>query len=97
MPRLISVLPSNDGKHKYTATFEDGTTTKFGAAGYMDYIQYYKEDKLKACLRKMSYIRRHRANENWNDRKSAGALSRWILWNLPSLKASIADFRRRFP
>ena len=27
---------------------------------------------------------------------SPGALSRWILWNKPTLKASIADFKKRF-
>jgi hypothetical protein len=101
MPKLVSVKPANDGKHKYTATFlkEDGKEiqTKFGAEGYMDFIQYNKVDKLKAQVRKQAYLIRHRNNENWNDRTSAGALSRWILWNLPTLEASIADFRRRFP
>jgi hypothetical protein len=97
MPRLLSIEPANDGIHKYTATFEDGTKTKFGATGYMDYIQYYKQDKLKAKVRKQAYLVRHRSNETWNDRTSAGALSRWLLWNLPTLEQSIADFKRRFP
>lgn len=97
MPRLISIVPANDGVHKYTANFEDGTKTKFGASGYMDYIKHYKVDKLKAKIRKQAYLIRHRATEDWNNRKSAGALSRWILWNLPTLEASIADYRRRFP
>jgi len=34
--------------------------------------------------------------ENWNDPTSAGALSRWILWNKPSFKGSVADFKKRF-
>jgi hypothetical protein len=97
MPKLVSVKPANDGKHKYVASFDDGSNVKFGATGYMDYIQYYKEDKLKAKVRKQAYLIRHRSTESWNDRKTAGALSRWILWNLPTLEASISDFKRRFP
>ena len=100
MPKLVSVKPANDGKHKYIATFlSDGKEIykKFGAVGYMDYIQYYQQDKLKAKVRKQAYLMRHRSREDWNDRTSAGALSRYILWNLPTLEASIADFRKRFP
>ena len=101
MPKLQSIKPANDGKHKYVATFVDADgkekRTKFGAVGYMDFIQYSKQDKLKAKIRKQAYLIRHRNREDWNDRTSAGALSRFILWNLPTLEASIADFRKRFP
>jgi hypothetical protein len=34
--------------------------------------------------------------ENWRDPTTPGALSRWVLWNKPSLKGSIADFKKRF-
>ena len=27
---------------------------------------------------------------------TAGALSRWILWNKPSFRESVADYKRRF-
>ncbi len=96
---LVSIKPSNDGKHKYTATFlKDGreSTTKFGAVGYKDFILYNQDDKVRANIRKKAYLIRHRDKENWNDYTSAGALSRWILWNLPTLEASIADYKRRF-
>jgi hypothetical protein len=46
--------------------------------------------------RKKLYLKRHEKNENWNDPKSRGALSRWILWNKKTLSASIADFKKRF-
>ena len=36
------------------------------------------------------------ASEDWNDVTSAGALSRWILWNKPTIEASKADFKKRF-
>ena len=35
-------------------------------------------------------------NENWNDYQSAGALSRYILWSKPTLKESIADYKKKF-
>lgn len=50
----------------------------------------------KDPARKARYLARHAATERWNDPKSAGALSRFVLWNRPTLAASIADYKRRF-
>lgn len=93
--RLRSVRPAPPGsKHKKVATFEyaDGTTKRvqFGARGYEDYTTH-RDD-----ARKKRYLDRHRRNEDWKDPTSAGALSRWILWNKKTQKESIDDFRRRF-
>ena len=46
--------------------------------------------------RKKRYLDRHRKRENWNDFKSAGSLSRYILWNKKTLDASIADYKKKF-
>jgi len=46
--------------------------------------------------RKKRYLARHRARENWNAPMTAGALSRWILWNLPSRQASIRAYKKKF-
>jgi hypothetical protein len=89
--KLESIKPANDGKHKYTAIFSDPKkTTHFGAIGYTDFT------KSKDVQKKEAYLARHKARENWNDPTTAGALSRWILWNEPTLAASIKDFKRRF-
>lgn len=89
--RLLRISPSTDKDKKWMAVFEDPQkTTHFGARGYEDYTQHRNE------LRKESYLARHRTRENWNDPTSAGALSRWILWNKPTLTASIEDFKKRF-
>lgn len=93
--KLLQVKRANDGTHKYTAVFDDGKEVKFGAikpngTPYSDFTQHKDE------ARKERYLDRHRKNENWNDVQSPGALSRWLLWNLPTLKASIADFKKRF-
>lgn len=92
--KLESITPSPSATKKYKAVFRlDNDKTKtiqFGAKGYSDYIQSGSEEK------KNAYIARHRVNENFNNPLSAGALSRWILWNKPTLSASISDFKRRF-
>jgi hypothetical protein len=92
--RFIKIRPSAKPEKKYDATFETDAgrtkTVSFGAAGMSDYT------KNKDPERKERYLDRHRANENWNDPDSPGALSRWILWNKPTLVDSIKDYKRRF-
>lgn len=88
--RLLRVSRSPKKEKKLRAYFSDGTHTDFGAAGMSDYTKH------KDAARKERYIKRHSRNENWRNMKSAGALSRYILWNKPSLQASLADYRRRF-
>ena len=79
---------------KMTAVFYDGDkkvkTIHFGQAGASDFTIHKDE------ARKQLYIDRHRKRENWNDPMTAGALSLYVLWNKPTLSASIADFKRRF-
>ena len=77
------------------AVFTDTKTNKkktihFGAKGMSDFT-IHKDPK-----RKERYLKRHKVNENWNKPDTAGALSRWILWNKPTLSASIKDFKTRF-
>lgn len=96
---LIAIRPSTNKNKKMMATFERNGrqfTVHFGAQGMMDYTKYYKQDKELAEKKKVSYLARHKENENWNDPSSAGALSRWILWNLPTIEASIKDYKKRF-
>jgi len=88
---------ANDGKHKYRAVFKDGTSTLFGAKGYKDYTIYYGEDTTRAMLKKASCLSRHNTTENWSDPKSAGALSRWILWSKPTVESGLLAYKRRFP
>ena len=64
--------------------------THFGATGYSDFIIH------RDVARKLRYLNRHKKNENWNDPYSAGALSALILWNKPTLQASIADYKKKF-
>lgn len=94
--RLLEIKPSWISDKKLAAIFRDETngrskTVHFGATGYEDFTTHRDPD------RRERYLERHgRGHENWDDPTTPGALSRWILWNKPTLKASIADFKRRF-
>ena len=94
--KLLSIKPSTNSDKKLMATFSNGRTIHFGVKGLKDFTIYSKGDKDVAKQKKDAYIARHKVNENWNDPTTAGALSRWILWNLPTKEASIADFKKRF-
>lgn len=93
--KFISLKDANDNKHKYVVTLlnkETGRekTIRFGAFGMSDYT-IHKDDK-----RKNNYIARHKVRENWADPSTAGFWSRWILWNLPTISASLKDTINRF-
>jgi|TARA_R110000868_G_scaffold261_1_gene2302 hypothetical protein len=93
--KLVSITKASDGIHKLNAKFINKDTgreknTKFGAVGYTDFTKGATEEQKKA------YITRHTKNENWSNATSAGALSRYILWNKKSVSASTADYKKKF-
>lgn len=92
--KLLRVVPSTKAEKKYDAVFQSengrNKTISFGAKGMEDFTTHKDEE------RKERYIARHRARENWDKPDTAGALSRWILWNKPTFTASLADYKRRF-
>ena len=95
--KLVSITKSTDGKHKLTAVFSDPKkTVHFGAKGYNDFTIYWQESKELAETKKAAYLARHKVNEKFNSPTTAGALSRWILWNRPTISESITDFKKRF-
>jgi hypothetical protein len=91
----VKITKSNRDDKKYQAKFYDTDENivkivHFGARGYNDYTKHKDEQ------RKQSYLSRHRKRENWDDFMTAAALSRWILWNKPTLQASINDYVKKF-
>jgi hypothetical protein len=91
--KLISIKPSTRADKKMMAIFlgDSGEhIVHFGAKGYEDYTTSLSE------VKKEAYIKRHQVRENFNSPYTAGALSRWILWNKPTIKASITDYKKRF-
>lgn len=94
--RLLDLRASPLREKKLVAVFLDEFTGRrktvhFGARGYEDFTQHRDRE------RQRRYLERHgRGREDWEDPTTPGALSRWVLWNKTTLKASVADFRRRF-
>jgi len=92
---FVQLKKSEIDTKKYTAVFYDDNrnkikTTHFGASGYSDYTKHGDEE------RKKRYLERHRNSENWADYKSAGSLSRYILWNKTSVSGSYNDYIKKF-
>lgn len=86
----MKVIVSPNPSKKYRAVFDNGKHIDFGASGYDDFTTSKNESKKKA------YIARHKVNEDWSDPYTAGTLSRYILWNKPTVADSIKDYKRRF-
>jgi len=90
--KLISIKKSNQKGKKLMAKFDIGGRSRvihFGASGMSDYTRH--RDK----IRRNRYIFRHFKDLKTNDPTRAGYLSMFVLWNKPSLQASITDYRRR--
>ena len=95
MMKYAQLVKSDREDKKYKIVFYDKDrkklkTTHFGSSGMSDYTKH-KDDE-----RKDLYLARHRANEDWNNPITAGALSRWILWSKPTISASFNDYLKRF-
>ena len=92
---LKSIRKSHIPAKKYDAIFQypDGhtKTVPFGSRGMSDFTKH------KDTRRKQRYLKRHSGmGENWNQPDTPGALSKWVLWNKTTLRASIKDFKKRF-
>ena len=93
--KLKTIKKSHRSDKKWDAVFlrPDGTqkVQPFGQRGYSDFTKH------KDATRKQRYIARHkRMHEDWKDPTRAGPLSRFILWNKPTMAASVRSYRRMF-
>lgn len=93
----VKISPSTRDNKKFMAIIEDSKkktkrTVHFGQKGSSDYT--INKDK----ERKQRYLDRHRKREDWTKKgiNTAGFLSRWLLWNKPTLEESIKDVEKRF-
>jgi len=96
MPKLLSVTSSSDPDKKLDVKLETESgrekTIRIGQKGADDFT------KTKDAEQKSRYITRHQANESWTSSGvlSSGFWARWLLWNKPTLSASISDVKKRF-
>ena len=76
------------------AVFYDGTkklkTVHFGDANGSSFIDH-KDGK-----KKDAWIARHKVRGTFNNPMSASSLSYHILWNKPTIKESIKDYKKKF-
>ena len=91
---MFFTLEDGTSNKRYKAIFYDRNkekvkTTQFGSSNHENYT-IHKDDKRKELYRK----RHHK--DNIDDPLSAGSLSWYLLWNKPTLEASIKDYERRF-
>lgn len=93
----VEIINSSSKNKKLKAVFYKDNkkikTVQFGSKGMMDFTLHNTDVRDK---KKELYIKRHQKNENWNDYMTAGSLSKFVLWNLPTRKASIKDYIKRF-
>ena len=92
--RLKTIRKSHRREKKWDAVFDKNGKEKivpFGQKGYSDFTKH------KNVTRKNRYLKRHSGmGEHWNKPDTPGALSKWILWNKPTMKASLTDFKQKF-
>ena len=92
--RLKTIRKSHRREKKWDAVFDkDGKekVVSFGQKGYSDFTKH------KDVTRRNRYLKRHSGmGESWTKPDTPGALAKWILWNKPTLRASIKDFKQRF-
>lgn len=91
----MSVEKSPKAGKKWRANFHDPETgrnkkTDFGSAGMDDFTL------TGDVAQRERYRTRHAKDLTTGDPTRAGFLSYYLLWNLPTLTASIADYRKRF-
>lgn len=96
MVKLVSVTPSDKPDKKLHVKLQSDSGREknihVGSKGMDDFT------KTKDKEQKERYIDRHRAREDWklSGLMTSGFWARWLLWNKPSLQASIADVKERF-
>ena len=87
---LSVVLSKAPAPHKCKVGIVGKKTVRFGAQGYNDYTMT-GDNKAKRA-----YIARHKVTEDWSNHKTSGFLAKRLLWNKPTLQASIKDVEQRF-
>jgi len=94
MVKLLYVRNSGRKEKKLVAKFllDSGRTrtVNFGAKNSTTYAEGASD------VKRLAYIARHKVREDWTNPLTAGALSRFVLWEKKSIKAGVADFKKRF-
>jgi hypothetical protein len=100
-PYSVEISRSSNPEKKLMAVFSDKEgnkikTTHFGQRGASDYTKHGDKERMERYLERHGGGTTTSTKEDWKDPTTAGSLSRWILWNKPSLSGSFSDYKRRF-
>jgi hypothetical protein len=97
----LRLLKSSRKDKKYMVV-GDNRTIHFGQRSARDFTRisnpkssFYLPDEEERNKVKRAYRNRHR-KDNLNDAYSPGSLSWFLLWNKPTLRASLRDYNKRF-
>ena len=87
----IVISPSKNKNKKFMAEVDGKKKIHFGDSRYEDYT-IHKDDK-----RKENYINRH-SGEDWSKSNiaSAGFMSRYILWEKPTIQQAINNLNSKY-
>jgi len=92
---VIILSKSTKSDKKFMVKFSDGKVVHFGAAGMSDFTIHKDFDRMRRYTARHS---RPNGGEKWGKAgiQTAGFWAKWLLWNKPSLRASIKDIEVRF-
>ena len=92
--KLLKVVKSKKEGKKWDAIFlnDNGKekSVSFGQKGADDFT------KTNDVPQRRRYRNRHKKDLETNDPTRAGYLAYFLLWNKPTLEASIKDYKKRF-
>lgn len=92
--KLLSVSASDKPDKKLMAVFQQDNgrkkITHFGQATADDYTRNHDKEQRER------YRSRHAKDLDTGDPTRAGFLSYYILWNKPTITASIRDYKKKF-
>ena len=77
---------------RFMITTPEGKAIQFGSRAHENFTIHGDQN------RKTAYLKRHAKNEDWTKSgiDTAGFWARYLLWNEPTIKASIKDIEMRF-
>jgi hypothetical protein len=85
----VILSPSTRSGKKWMVKLENDCIVHFGADGYEDYTMH------KDPRRRKNYLARHRTGQDWLNFCTAGAWSRWLLWEWQSMAQAIRGMKRK--
>ena len=88
----VIIKRSNKPDKKFDAVIDNKKIVSFGFKNMSDFTLH------KDPERKARYIARHKSNEDWakSGIKTAGFYAKHVLWNKPTLQASVNDLNHRY-